>query len=130
MTIRSDLDKALQRKLQAFEDAIGRTALGVDAELVEQTPVDTGRARSNWFASIGSPSGQTTEQTSPQTFDNKSIYDRYKLNQTIFITNNLPYIVPLNNGTSQQAPAGFVDATVAKYRRKVKEDFRQIERRF
>jgi hypothetical protein len=31
---------------------------------------------------------------------------------SIFIANNLPYIVPLNNGHSQQAPMGFIQTAI------------------
>lgn len=33
-------------------------ALSVDSELVDATPVDTGRARSNWILTTGSPSSE------------------------------------------------------------------------
>ena len=37
----------------------------------------------------------------------------YQLGQgSIYITNNVPYIDRLNNGWSQQSPAGFVDKAV------------------
>lgn len=59
------------------------------AELRRRTPVDTGNARRGWIDSpVNSPFGRST------------------------ITNSVPYIGRLNNGWSQQAPAGFVRAAI------------------
>jgi hypothetical protein len=39
----------------------------------------------------------------------------YKLDQgSLFVTNNVPYIVPLNNGSSKQAGAGFVERGIER----------------
>jgi len=35
--------------------------------------------------------------------------------ESIFIVNNLVYIIPLEHGHSQQAPAGMVGVTIAEY---------------
>lgn len=127
MSHRQDIEKAFDKKMKAIEAAIAKSALAVDEDLVNKTPVDKGRARSNWFASINTPSTEQTDSTTPQTDSNVSIYDQFTLGRKIFITNNLPYIVPLNNGTSQQAPAAFVDDAVAKQVRRMKEIFKQID---
>lgn len=46
---------------------------------------------------------------------------KYKLADTIYISNALPYIRRLNDGWSTQAPAGFIDAAVQVGTRKGKE---------
>ena len=38
----------------------------------------------------------------------------------ILISNNLPYINALNDGSSKQAPAGFVDSALSKGKRAVR----------
>lgn len=72
------------------------------------TPVDTGRARANWFVSEGAPRTDTTESTTQQ--PPPSI----KGNSVMFITNSLPYIVPLEYGHSKQAPYGMVRKAIAE----------------
>jgi hypothetical protein len=37
-----------------------------------------------------------------------------KTPETIFIQNNLPYIIPLNEGSSTQAPSKFIDRIIEK----------------
>ena len=77
------------------------------------TPVDTGRARVGWTPSINVPSsyvpleGKYSMPTMPK-------LENFTVKDVIYISNNLPYIVPLNNGHSKQAPARFVESTAAK----------------
>jgi hypothetical protein len=59
--------------------------LDADRRLKLASPVDTGRFRSNW-------------QITQQEFSGS-------------VSNNLPYAERLANGWSQQAPAGWIDAT-------------------
>lgn len=100
-------------------------ALAVDASVVIGTPVDTGRARSNWVAEINQPAqgvrepyaqgaeGSTGGQNAQRAIEQaKATIAGYKIDQAIHITNNLPYIGKLNEGHSAQAPAGFVQTAV------------------
>jgi len=98
---------------------VRRCALATDAAVVLATPVDTGRARANWQVEINSPSVSTTTNTSKSGRESinagKVAIAQYKggtPNAAIYITNNLPYIGKLNDGSSAQAPAGFVERGV------------------
>jgi hypothetical protein len=88
--------------------------------IVLKTPVDTGRARANWMISEGAPviaeaanakpgaaAGSIPAATPPSV-------SAFKGGSAIFITNSLPYIVPLEYGHSKQAPAGMVRVTLAE----------------
>ena len=91
-----------------------KATLAIDATLVLATPVDTGRARSNWQANLGgSASGEVEATTAGQALNrNKSVVTGSMPQQAIHLTNNLPYIGRLNEGYSAQAPAGFVEKAV------------------
>lgn len=98
---------------------VRRVAIAVDAAVVLATPVDTGRARANWQAGIGAaPAGVLPAPASPAGGAQRSIdetratADMYRGQGAIHITNNLAYIGKLNEGTSAQAPAGFVEEAV------------------
>ena len=93
-------------------------AVVCDAAVVLGTPVDTGRARANWLASIGAPKtdpvlefdrgGQKTiaaAQTVIADYDGEG--------EGIFLANNVAYIMPLENGHSDQAPFGMAKHAVA-----------------
>ena len=75
-----------------------------------------GRARSNWFMSIGAPNRTTTKETKPtksRQVARSVIKAAKKIDYpTITISNNLPYIVPINDGHSTQAPKKFIETEI------------------
>lgn len=126
MSVQSDLDRAYKKKVVGLTEAVTRkTAFDIDAELVQQTPVDTGRARSNWLPSINTPRNDMVE--AGQKPDILPVTSGYKIDDKIYIANNLPYIQRLNNGWSGQNPTpSWVEATVAKYRSQMKRAIKAI----
>ena len=106
-----EVTKAEHREL------IAMIGLDITTRLVLATPVDTGRARANWWPSVGTArvrALKSTDQMRPiklakERFDPK----RMPYFATLFIANNLPYIEALNNGHSKQAPVNFVESTVS-----------------
>lgn len=109
--------KTVSKTVGANADKLTRkVALAVDAAVVLATPVDTGRARSNWQVELNNiPAGTLPEPASPADGPARAIAEgkekaaAYKTGDTIHITNNLPYIGRLNEGWSAQAPANFVE---------------------
>ena len=100
-------------------------------EVVRATPVDTGLARSNWIASPGAPasfSRSTPFAPLPQGTDsrkfnetananaaiqeNERAIDQRQSEQVLNITNNVSYVQRLNDGSSVQAAAGFVQRAI------------------
>jgi hypothetical protein len=117
--------KKIGENLVANVDAGWRaTALAIDQAVVTSTPVDTGRARSNWRAGVGanpggvvpaaSPGvgGSTAAESASQAIDDATAVIGGADGDIIYISNNLPYIQALNDGSSAQAPAGFVELAV------------------
>ena len=95
---------------------VKQTAIAVDQTVVLATPVDTGRARANWQASIGAPETDKLDIEDPsgqETIDkNNDVINSRERGQDIYLSNNLDYIGPLNEGHSAQAPAGFVEEAI------------------
>lgn len=80
--------------------------------IVTGTPIKTGRAKANWNVSLGTPNFNYDwkAQGGAQALSRGAVQiSRIKLDQTVYISNGLPYINRLNAGWSQQAPAGFVE---------------------
>ncbi|MEE7442671.1 HK97 gp10 family phage protein [Methylobacterium oryzae] len=108
--LRNELMRVYKRKVvEQVERRVATIALDILGTIKVLTPVDTGRARSNWHLDVGTrnvvlvePGGDLPPQTALYTID-----------KTIWISNNLPYIRRLNDGYSKQAPAGFVQDAVA-----------------
>jgi len=121
MARRNSFEIIVEATAEAVNKAARRVALNVTAELQKTTPVDTGWARANWIPQLGVPfsgvdgtrtrgaistSAQSAGTAQAASFD-------IKKDTVVFITNNVPYIKKLNAGSSQQAPAMFVETAVA-----------------
>ena len=105
---------------------VRRVALAVDQAVVTSTPVDTGRARSNWQVGLSSPvtsvrgSYVEGEGGSTAAANTQSAIEAARLRLTsyrgdpggVYISNSLPYTSRLNEGSSAQAPAGFVETAI------------------
>tara|TARA_R110000850_G_scaffold65363_5_gene146311 strand:- start:519 stop:932 length:414 start_codon:yes stop_codon:yes gene_type:complete len=91
-----------------------KIAIDLDARVVLSTPVDEGRARANWYPSLNAPSSERDDDARDKSGSGAaaaatSMAMGAKLGDTIWLTNNLPYILPLENGHSKQAKQGMVD---------------------
>lgn len=105
----ADLAQAAQvLGVESARDAAVVVALTLHRKVSEKTPVKTGRARANWFLAEGAPRIETTTSVTPET------PPPLKGESVIFLTNSLPYIVPLEYGHSQQAPFGMVRVSIAE----------------
>lgn len=94
------------------ETIFRKVAFELDYAVVLGTPVDTGRARGNWYPSLNTPSGEMSWDSFGEGASLARVTSTVasaKLGTVVWLTNNLPYILPLENGHSKQAPSGMVD---------------------
>lgn len=117
MSFSGDIDKFIKKTSNKIELAVKRTSFILFSKIVALTPVDTGRARGNWVVSLNSIDRTTSDITSTlsSAIQNNEL-NRFKLNDTVYITNSLPYIMALENGSSKQAPGGMVKLTVLEFK--------------
>lgn len=109
------------------ERAVKDCAVAVTCAVIHATPVDTGRARSNWTAELDQafqnlfPAHVPGEKGSTATANAEiaiekaeAVIEQFDIgkNGSIHISNSLPYIGALNDGHSAQAPADFVKLAV------------------
>mgnify|MGYP006429495409 CR=1 FL=1 len=112
----------LASRARALEEGASRSlrlvALEADRSIVLATPVDTGRARANWIVGVNKRVEKSTEDADKSgrltIAAGEAEIGKAEADDTIHITNNLPYIVPLNNGSSIQASAGFVQRGIGR----------------
>lgn len=117
------------RAVAAVVTAVGRA---VSYTVIDRTPVDTGEARSNWLPSLGVPlrgtiapytpypkgskgNGRGVGETANASAAKQRIEGALKARQpgqTFIVQNNVDHIALLNAGSSQQAPALFVEMAV------------------
>ena len=84
--------------------------------------VNGGRARGNWHVEVGALVDRFDENLKDKRGDqtiregNAVIQNRVKIGDTIFIMNNVPYIIELEHGHSRlQAPAGMVRVALTAF---------------
>ncbi len=107
----------------APQKVVKKVAFQLFRRIIEKTPVDTGRARASWTIAIGSPSadvqpeGEYRSDANSLAVKANAVLAGYGADghlPVVWIANNLPYIGELENGSSQQAPAGMVALSIAE----------------
>ncbi|WP_397448132.1 hypothetical protein [Pseudomonas sp. NA-150] len=87
-----------------------------------------GRFRGNWMFSIGAPDETTTDEVDKSGSKSMArIRDgaiEFSAGDIAYITNSLPYAIPLEFGHSTQAPSGMVRVTVVRFQQIVLEAIR------
>jgi len=114
----SDFSKKMVSNL---EKATKKVVVQLVADLTFKTPVDTGRARSNWIVTAGTPTDdvQTIEDKSGTPSRESADALKPKLGEVVYISNNLPYIGYLENGTPTSAPYAMVRRSIESTARKL-----------
>lgn len=118
MTFQADLSRFSRGVGLSLDTTVRRAVLGMTREIVRATPVDTGHARSNWFWGVQVVSDEDatlSKSGAPSLARAASFASTVRSGGVVYLTNNLPYIMPLEFGSSQQAPAGMVRITVARW---------------
>ena len=123
MSFSSDIKKFNDKFEKKATRVFRGSALEIFKAVILRTSVDTGRLRANWFSSINTSQSRTVEENDKS--GGKAIgYARQttsvaKLGDSIYLVNNLPYAELIENGRSDQSPAGMVGITVLEWRAKV-----------
>ncbi len=118
--------------LEGFSRALNRTvaqavkyvALRIDNGVIEKMPVKSGRARGSVGMSLDSPGdyelpegeygdeeGASLAREQQRVLDELTEENPFR---EVWVFDNLPYIEPLENGHSQQAPLGMFAVTLAE----------------
>lgn len=102
------------------DQCIRAALLDISSRVIKRTPVDTGRAKGNWFPSLQAASTEVS-------IDGSFVSEQSAINlagttiesapgNVYYLTNNLPYIGRLEyDGWSIQAPQGMVRITLSEF---------------
>lgn len=143
---KTDLAKFIKKAGGNAEQVVRKIALDLDRALVLKTPVQTGRARANWalaFNQVDASTNEGTDKSGARSIASaQKQMELFKLGQTVFITNSLPYIGVLEygqygtgpgatdkttrDGYSIQAPYGMRDLTIAEFQQYVTKAVRSL----
>lgn len=116
----ASLSRRLRRTSRRLTVNIERTVADVMGEigerLVPATPVLTGFARGNWRPTVNAPSPVPVSALDPTGAATvariHAVARQFRVGDTLYLVNRAPYIGELNQGSSPQASAGFVQREV------------------
>lgn len=130
MTDLATFNKQINRFLQESEiDFITfqkKVSFEIFAGVIKKTPVRTGWAQNSWNISVGSVDTSVPAEpegnASPAAFGALAKMQGVRLSkvgQIVYISNNLSYILPLEEGSSDRAPNGMVKVTISEVQSQV-----------
>lgn len=110
---------ALENAREVRRDAFVKTVEGI----IDGTPIKTGLARGNWQTSIGESITEAipVRPASEAKRELAAIADEALADQTLVAANNVAHIVPLEYGSSAQAPNGMFRIGVMRWEQNVEE---------
>ena len=140
-----NMKRNADRIVDARTDKLGRAAgFELARKLMKMTPVDTGRARANWNASVNSPDYSTTGSFSTK-WDKEHKHTgfaeakiqtatrvlKFSAGDTFYMSNGLPYIERLDSGrwSDQAPPPGIVAPVLAEMKPTIQRIAGDIRRR-
>jgi hypothetical protein len=114
-----EFKRATEIVINANEKVIRGAALELFGAIIKLTPVDTGRLRGNWQASVNTPLSSvssTTDKGGNSTLTrSKAGIAAFSLSDVIYFTNNLPYAETIENGSGKRRPVGMVKSSIKAF---------------
>lgn len=133
MSFAIDLEKFTEAVEKNHNTVMKKVSFDMAKKIIKRTPVDTGRAKANWHVELNNQKTFARDETdktgASTTAEVMARISKTKIGDSVFITNNLPYIEALENGHSDQAPAGMVKVTIAEFKRTVEAAGRAIAKK-
>lgn len=125
--LKDNFEQANQRAV----NFVKKIAIGGFDDVSINTPVDTGRARANWnisrvspdtsqsYGAMGETEKEATRNANKVIREKSNNFERLelRLGDDIYFTNNVPYIVPLNDGSESREGDHFVELAIQQMER-------------
>lgn len=128
-----DISRFVEKANGNIERAARQAVVLAAQGLIARTPVDTGQARGNWVFGAGAINYEVVETRRDASggatlgaISAAVMTVRIASVPYLYVSNSLPYIQRLEDGWSQQAPAGMVKATLAELPRQIEAFARSI----
>lgn len=131
MSFASDLRAFAEQTKEDIDTVLRAATLEISTSIVLATPVDSGRARNNWIAKLGTPARHTRltgDVTGQKTINQITTTVSEFGGNVYYLTNNLPYIRRLEyDAWSTQAPDGMVRVSVLEYEQALKRAISKLD---
>ena len=152
MTFSSDIKEFAEKTKKDIADVKKYAAITIFTDIVKATPVGNpdywqevngkprkappgytgGRLRGNWQTSLNTPIHTEIARIDPNGGDvlkemQATVYNS-EVKDSIFLTNNLPYAVPVEYGHSKnQRPMGMLRVSIAGFENAIKEALQKVK---
>ena len=120
MTFTSDLGRFTVGTKAGLNELTRECVKEAGRRLIERSPIDTGRFKSNYFYGLVSPDTRSNDRTNVRVLNNLDELPIEAAGYSHFITNSLPYAPALEAGYSRQAPKGMFGLTALEWPQIVK----------
>lgn len=132
MAFSDDIRKFAEKTNLSMDIIVRKVTIDLARGVIGRSPVDTGRFKGNWMLGVGSVNTLTlpdiTDKDGGDTLEKiGQALDSVRAGQTLYLTNSLPYAIPLEYGHSGQAPNGMVRLTVREYITYIENAVRQLQ---
>lgn len=131
MSFQKDIEKFVAKTGASIDTVLQKVAFDIAETVIKRTPVDLGRLKGNWQATLGSPATGQLETTDKDGRDTivkaATTASKMRAGKTFWFVNNLPYAQAIENGHSEhKAPAGMLKVTVLEYKRMIKKAVKSL----
>lgn len=147
MSFAKDIEKWAKKAGLAADRVPTVVCMKLTERIVEDSPVDTGRFKGNWQATIGSPASgtlETLDKSGAATLAKANAIAQNAGGNVFYLVNNLPYarvleyglygtgagatVKTTRDGYSVQAPYGMVRINVQRFKETVAEAAREVRK--
>lgn len=127
LSFEQQIKRIIDNREGVTREIFAASAIQIAEKLITRTPVDTGRARGNWNASIDRADSSTGQRSEGAALSKATATTaELELGDTFHLTNGLPYIYRLEYGWSKQAPAGMVRISVDEFNAALREVINRV----
>lgn len=124
-----DVQKLIDKSMGRADQVIRAITLQLFSDVIERTPVDSGRLKGNWQVSIAAPITITTDRMDKSGKRTKKAAEKNigGAGTITYMTNNLPYAYRIEymGWSHEKAPAGMVGVAFANIQKNVREEARK-----
>jgi len=117
MSFASDMKKWAAKTKMSEETAIRSATISISSEIMDRTPVATGRLRGNWIPSINAPIIKQTDNTTPLKAEMQATAAQ-ATGKVFYLVNSLDYArkIEYEGWSKIKAPQGMVRISVQNFK--------------
>ncbi|HAG77598.1 MAG TPA: hypothetical protein DCO74_02435 [Pseudomonas sp.] len=127
MAFSDDIRRFTTKTTEAHNKIARVATLELFSGVIKATPVKHGRARGGWTTSVGAPAASPERLDPSGSSAVSEVVEKTPegAGQVTYLSNDLPYIMALEEGSSTQAPEGMVRKNMDRVQRMVETAIRK-----